>query len=152
MSSLSFGGLAGHRLVLRVGAKICALPLAEVAEVSRALPVEGVPEAPAMIEGLAVLRGRPCPVVDLARLLGSDGGEGRYFVRLAVDDRHLALRVDSMIGVRAISDGVLEDIPPLLDSSLGEVVAQLETVHSELIYILSVARIVPEELWEEVQG
>ena len=51
---------------------MCALPLVHVLEVMRPLPLEKVEPAPAFLLGLAVIRGEPLPVVDVAALLPGD--------------------------------------------------------------------------------
>lgn len=77
----AFGdGRAGRIAVFRIAlpregtaAEALALSLTQVAEVLRPSPTLGVPGAPAHVIGLLSWRGRPVPLLDLARRLGRTG-------------------------------------------------------------------------------
>lgn len=69
---MSFG-LGGHLLV-RAGDYVCALPLAAVRRVVRALPIHPLPGAAPELKGLAEFGGEPLAVLDLARLVGAPPG------------------------------------------------------------------------------
>ena len=56
-------------LLCRAGARLCALPLQNVMETMRLLPIEPVAGAPRSVLGLCPIRGAPVPVVDLQSLL-----------------------------------------------------------------------------------
>jgi len=49
---------------------MCALPLEEVEETMRPLPVAPVVAAPVFVRGVCLVRGTPAPVMSLAVLLG----------------------------------------------------------------------------------
>jgi purine-binding chemotaxis protein CheW len=94
------GGLGSHLLV-RAGEYVCALPLASVRRVVRALPLHPLPGAAPELKGLAEFGGEPLAVLDLARLIQAPPGanpacpvtvvawagpaEGRDLVGLAAD-------------------------------------------------------------------
>ncbi len=56
-------------LLVRAGEVVCALPLAAVRRVVRALPVHPLPGGAPAVAGLAEFAGEPLPVLDLARLV-----------------------------------------------------------------------------------
>ena len=58
-------------LVFRFAGRIGAVPAELAVETMRPLPVEGLPAAPSFVAGVALIRGVPTPVVDLAALVGS---------------------------------------------------------------------------------
>jgi chemotaxis signal transduction protein len=58
-------------LLVRAGDRLCALPLARVRRVVRALPVTPLPGAAPELLGIAEFGGEPLPVLDLARLVGA---------------------------------------------------------------------------------
>ncbi len=62
---------AATHLLVRAGELVCALPLAAVRRVVRALPVHPLPGAAPELAGLAEFGGEPLPVLDLARLAGA---------------------------------------------------------------------------------
>jgi chemotaxis signal transduction protein len=61
-------------LLVRAGEYVCALPLAAVRRVLRALPVHPLPGAAPELKGLAEYAGDPLPVLDLARLARAPQG------------------------------------------------------------------------------
>lgn len=128
---------------MRSGERHCGIPLPQVLEVFRPLPVEALGDTPPFVLGLARVRSRLLPVVDLRLLLGDpavDGG-GRY-VSLRVEDRRMALAVDQVLGLRAVPSGALEDMPPLLAAGSPAVEA-LATLDQGLLLLLRSARLVP---------
>jgi purine-binding chemotaxis protein CheW len=61
-------------LLVRAGDAVCALPLAGVRRVVKALAVHPLPGAAPELLGLAEYAGEPLAVVDLARLVGAAAG------------------------------------------------------------------------------
>lgn len=93
-------------LSFSVGGKALAIDAASVSEVVRRPPVTRVPQAPAALAGVANVRGRVLPVINLADLLqapgaAEDGG------RLIVVERPepMALAVDAVKALGADADG-----------------------------------------------
>lgn len=65
---------AASHLLVRVGGYVCALPLAAVRRVVRALTLHPLPGSAAELKGLAEYGGEPLPVLDLARLVRAPQG------------------------------------------------------------------------------
>ena len=77
--------LEGTHLLVRAGEYSCALPLAAVRRVVRALTVHPLPGAAGELEGLAEFGGEPLPVLNLARLVNaSPGANPSYPVTVVV--------------------------------------------------------------------
>lgn len=75
MSDATTGGpTSSPYLLVRSGEYLCALPLASVRRVVRALTVRPLPGSSEELKGLAEFAGEPLPVVDLARLVGAPPG------------------------------------------------------------------------------
>lgn len=151
---MASGGTTGSLLVCRVGSKLCALPLGCLLETMRPLSTEPLPQAPDFVAGVAVIRGRPTPVIDARKLLDgkSEHAPGRY-VTLDVDrrgERVAALAVDAIVGVREVTDGVLAALPSLLRAPDGGVLAGFGMLDAELLLVLEQARLVPEEVWKQL--
>jgi purine-binding chemotaxis protein CheW len=140
-------------LFLRVGARLCALPLACVVETSRPLPIESLPGTAPFVSGLTVFRGEAMPVVDARVLLGlpADREPGR-FVSLALDARRLVLAVDAVIGVRSIDDASLAALPPLAGEIAATLVSAIAALESGLLLFVRSARLVPEETWAVLEA
>jgi light-regulated signal transduction histidine kinase (bacteriophytochrome) len=95
--------MAGAVLVTRVGGVACAFPIAHVVETMRPLPIEpigGSDSALALVDGLAMVRGAPIPVIDARRLLGIPGAPATRFVIVRAAERRVALVVDAVIDIR----------------------------------------------------
>lgn len=133
-------------LLCRSRSRLCALPLQHVRETMRALPLDTVPNMPAFMLGVSVIRGQVVPVLDLASLTGAgaSGGAARY-VTLNLNQRQVALAVDEVIGVRSLA--VPDGVPPLLDGADAGVLAALTTLDAELLLVLQTGMLVPDALW-----
>lgn len=137
-------------LLCRVATEWCALPLEYVIETMRPLPIEPFASAPAFVAGLAIIRGTPMPVVDMASLIGAQVGERQRFVTVKAGERKVALWVDEVRGVAHFSPQSFQQLPPLLGLSHGQVIAALGTLDSSLLLVLNHAGLVPEALWSEL--
>src|SRR5690242_5036281 len=102
-------------LVLRVRSQLCGVPISHVLETCRPLPTEPLPNAPAFVTGVSLLRARATPVVDARRLLGhpSDVPPTRYVtLKLGAEGtRVVALAVDAVVGIREVKSEELEALP-----------------------------------------
>jgi purine-binding chemotaxis protein CheW len=93
-----------------------ALDVAQLREVSRCPPLAPLPDAPALIEGVADLRGSVLPIVDLGRALGREPISDPVHARLAVvqtDNLVLGLRVPASVEVIEVAAGTVEALPAL---------------------------------------
>jgi purine-binding chemotaxis protein CheW len=116
---------------------LCALPIELVEETMRRLRIEPAGTT-AMVLGVAIIRGRPTPVVDTAKLVGTTSRGAARWVTLRVGDRRVALAVDEVLDVRALPDG---ELPPLV---AGDVARALATLDRELVIVLDAARVIAE--------
>ncbi|HEX5685727.1 MAG TPA: CheW domain-containing protein [Ideonella sp.] len=132
-------------LVCRVQTRLCAWPLSHVIETLRPLPIEPVAGAPSFVGGLAVVRGEPLPVVDVARLLGLQAAPPERFVVVVTDDRRVALAVSAVLGVRRVATGSLQALPPLLNQAESAVVAAVGLLDAQLLLFLRTARLIPDD-------
>jgi purine-binding chemotaxis protein CheW len=132
---------------VRAGRQLCAVPLAHVLEVMRALPVQPVPGAPPYVRGISVVRGAPCPVVDLGALFGaSERVEPARFVSLKLKDRGLCLAVDEIVRVTPLRG--VGALPPVLAEVRPELRSSLTTLDGELLTVLEASSLVAEAAWQ----
>jgi purine-binding chemotaxis protein CheW len=140
-------------LVCRVGARCCALPLDQVVETMRPLPVEALPDAPPFVRGMSMIRGVPVPVVDAGALLQAvDPPPPTRFIAMRVGRRQVALAVGEVLGVRDVPAASLRALPPLLSEAGGGVVAAVGTLDSMFLVVLQSARLVPDATWGLLEG
>lgn len=135
-------------MIIQSGSYRCALPLAHVIEVMRPLPVQPLANMPPFVRGVAVVRGEPIPVVDLACLLGATEFSIGRFVAIRAGERRVALAVQDVIGIRVLDATSLATVPPLLQEAHPELVAALSSADKMLLVVLKTARILPGEVWE----
>lgn len=135
-------------LILRLSRRACGVPLSYVTEVMRPLPVVPLAGAPGGVLGVAVIRGRATPVVDLETLLG-DGSTMRTdlarFVTLRIGDRAVALLVEAVRSVRTLAGRELESLPPLWQGDHPPAVSALGAVDRELLLVLESTRLLPDD-------
>lgn len=116
----------------------------------RPLPVEPLAGIPRPVLGVAIIRGRPTPVVDLGWTLAAEESQPGRFVTVDVAGRRVALAVGSVVGVRSIPADALHELPPLLRDADADAVAAIGTLDAELLMVLRGARLLPESLWNEL--
>ncbi len=134
-------------LVCRVGALLCALPLAHVGETMRPLPVQPLSGVPSFVRGVAIVRGRPTPVVDATALLLDTTGAAGRFVTVSPGERPFMLAVDAVIGVTILPGDIADALPSLLRTPRLAAVAATGVLDGALLFVLEHARLVPEEVW-----
>jgi purine-binding chemotaxis protein CheW len=137
-------------LVCRVRTRVCALPLANVIETLRPLPIEPLSGAPLFVCGVSIIRGEPLPVVDGGLLLGAGQARATRLVTLRVGARAVALAVDAVLGVRSFERSALHALPPLLREAGEDTVAALGNLDQELLLVLESGRLVPEQIFERI--
>lgn len=118
------GGASGdddRGVALRAGAWRLALPVRELRAIRQPLPVARVPGARPWVIGAANGRGRLLPVVDLLGYLeerARDAGGASQWLELEHEDRIVAVRVDTLSGLRRFrwEDTAVPpaDVPPRL--------------------------------------
>jgi purine-binding chemotaxis protein CheW len=147
-------GASSVVILCRAGPRLCALPIQHVSLTMRPVPVEAIADAPPFVLGLAVVRGAPVPVVDAARLLGVEAectGADRYVI-VRVGSRSVALAVQAVVGVERLASNSASELPPLLSAASRNVISQMTTLDSALLFVLECARLVPETLWAALEG
>ena len=136
-------------LIVRIGARVCAIPLHDVVETMRPLPIEPVAGTPGFVRGVSVIRGAPTPVVDLRAVLEDGEGSATYgrFVTLKLGERRVAIGVDGVAGVRNLDSAQLGELPPLLRDVAADLIESIGTRDAQLLVVLRAARLVPEAVW-----
>jgi len=147
---------AGHGppvLLCQVGLLVCALPLESVSETLRPMRFEPLADTAPFVLGVSIIRGRPVPVVDLARLLGNATDEVRTrFVSLKIGERSVALAVGRVIGVRSLDASLACQMPPLLGGASAEVIATIGSLDAGLLLFLETSKMLPDFAWASLKS
>jgi purine-binding chemotaxis protein CheW len=141
-------------LLCRVGSQLCGLPVEHVSETMRPLPIEPIVGAPTFVLGVSIIRNLLTPIIDAGRLLVSSDRETRptRFVVLRVGERPVALTVDAVVGVRALSTAALRELPPLLRAAGEDLVQSVGTLDAALLVVLQSGRLVPDSVWAAIDS
>lgn len=140
-------------VLVRAGARLCGLPVESVIETMRPLPVSPISGAPPFVEGVAIVRGEPVPVIDLAAFLGDGAGAppAARFVTVRAGERPAALAVSAVIGVSVMDAGASARVPLVSDACAGALDA-LRARDDDLLLVLGTARLVPPEALAALAG
>jgi purine-binding chemotaxis protein CheW len=142
---------AGTVLLVRAGARVCALPVEHVVETMRPLPAAPLSGTPVFVRGAAVVRGQAVPVIDLEAFLGERTAQpARRFVLVHCGKRAAALAVTDVIGVHRRGPSV--GGPPLLSAACAGAVESMAVLDEQLLLVLRAARVVPEDVWRALEG
>lgn len=141
-------------MVCGTGGKTFAVPLTAVRETMRPLAVSAVPGMPAFVLGVARVRGAAVPVLDSGTLTGGAPVTASRWITLAASgERTVALAVESVAGIRTLSEEDLEALPPLLTSdghNGPQLFTAIATRDQELLLALQASHLVPGEVWDRL--
>jgi len=151
---MSGGGSAASSswLLCRTGTLLAALPIEDVVETMRVLPVEPVAGAPPYVMGLSIIRGEPVPVVDIGLIVSGAPGRATRLVTVRAGARVIALAADEVVGIAGFAAGTLGRIPPLLRDAATETIAGLGALDAELLVLLRTTRLVPADILARLDG
>jgi purine-binding chemotaxis protein CheW len=135
-------------LIVTLQSRVCALPLSQVIETMRPLPVEPIAGVPSFVRGVAIIRGIPTPVVDLGAMLGAPCEEMQRFVTVRCADKQVALCVNTVLDVRNLEEATIQELPPLLRGASKDVVEMIGTLDEQFLMILRTGWQLPDEVWQ----
>ena len=133
-------------LVCRAGKALCALPVEHVVETMRPLAIESLPDAPACVAGVAIVRGSALPIVEISRLLGEAGRSPDRIVVVRAGGREVGLAADAVVGLRKLPRSGTE-LPPLLAGMAHEVVEGVGALDGDLLFVLKSMSLVSDEVF-----
>lgn len=134
---------AAYWLLCRSGPHCFALPMPQVIENMRMLPIRPVAGAPPLVRGLCIIRGAPVPVVDAALLFEDRPARCERLVTVRTGNRTIAFAVEAVLGVQAIPAQASNQLHPLFRDI--EAVAAVATLDEELVFFLHTARVLPDD-------
>lgn len=140
-------------LLVVVGGKLrVGLPIEQVGETMRPLPIESLGYPLPFVLGLSTIRGLSTPVIDLGLLLSHRQSPGtfRRFVTLRVENRLAALAVEEVEGVVTMDESSFTKLPPLLSQAAGDSVDALSLADSQLLLALKPSKLFPDP-WPDPQ-
>lgn len=142
--------LAGHNrlelLLFRMGGKQrYGINVFKVREVLECPLLRRVPTAHPGVRGVATIRGRTIPVIDLGRILGMRGMEGNAGQFVVITEFNRSVQGFLVSGVDRIVNMNWEEIlPPPSNSGKGSYLTAVTRMNDELIEILDVEKVLAE--------
>lgn len=124
----------------RVAGQELAVPIAQVQEVLRAVPVTKLPTAPRHILGILNLRGRVVPMINLAEIMDFSGerGERRFIIVCRCRGMLVGLMVEALSAMHQANG---QDVEWGVEARIGvasDLISGLLKVGDALVAILSV--------------
>lgn len=124
----------------------CALPLAGIEQILRAVEISPLPKAPEIVLGLINVQGRLIPVLNIRRLFrlpDSDLRLGDQIILARAATRPVAILVDGTIGVAEYGE---QDIVMSADLFPGiEYLEGVTKLQDDIIYIYNLDRFLSSE-------
>lgn len=142
---------ARQLVVFALGEERLALPMSAVREIVRPLPLAPVPRAPGFLLGLANLRGRVLPVLDLRRLVGAEPREPDDATRVLVLEwrgSRLGLVVDAVRRVLEAAADALETARGAAAALATDVLAGVVRDGAEVVQVLDLEALLDGRLEE----
>lgn len=118
----------GLSLIFRAGTMLCALPLGDIVEIMRPLPIQPLAGSPHYVRGVSVVRGVAEPVLDLGRLLGDFDTAAERFITTKAGG---VLAIGAVLGVRDVRPEDGREAP-----SVGGVVAAVGVLDAQPLMFL----------------
>jgi purine-binding chemotaxis protein CheW len=132
-------------LVCTAGPHRFALPASSVIETMRMLPIETVAGAPPFVCGLSVIRGAAVPVLDTARLFGTEAARYQRLVTVRIGERTAAVAASAVVALQSIDGGELDELPPLLRDA--DAIGAIARLDEELVFFLRAARVLAGDFY-----
>lgn len=142
--------MEGIRLItFCVGDQNLAIPIDQVREVIRYVPVEGVSKWTGLLHGIINLRGVVIPILDLRRLLGASGEvENTRKTRIIIVDileRTTGIIVDQVDDIAPLTSGDLVPLSSIAMERTSSVLVGVAKLDSKLHLVLDVKKLIHEE-------
>ncbi|MCP4037855.1 MAG: purine-binding chemotaxis protein CheW [bacterium] len=137
------------------GERFYALDVKLVREIVRTQPITPLPNAPELIEGVVDLRGGLIPVLDLARVLGTERSELKSTSRIVVLDYEgmlLGLCVDAATDVLSVDPAQLEEVPDLAAQAGYDVVRSVVRREDAAPVMVLAVETILESVYRSTQG
>ena len=135
-------------LVFRAGSLLCALRLDDVIETMRPLPTRPLAGTPPYVRGIAIMRGVPTPVLDVAWLLAGEVAESARFIAVRTEHGPVAFATGPVLGIRPTPPAG----PAAYPGVSSRLVAGVGMSGAEPVLLLQSLRVIPDEVWAAAAG
>ncbi|MDX1701649.1 MAG: chemotaxis protein CheW [Melioribacteraceae bacterium] len=120
----------------------------KVKEINKMMELASVPNSPSFVEGVANLRGRIIPVLDLRNKLGMKKKNYDDDTRIIVIEIHtqtVGFIVDRVNEVLRISQNITEPPPEIVTSIESEFITAIAKLENRLLILLDLEKVLTKE-------
>ncbi|MGE5552717.1 MAG: chemotaxis protein CheW [Betaproteobacteria bacterium] len=131
-------------VVFRLANEDFGVPIGQVKEINRLVPITSIPKAPPAVLGVINLRGRIIPVFSLRQRLGFDRGETDDATRIVVAEvgsETIGFVVDAVTEVLRLEDTAIEPAPEGSGEIDSTFIRGIGKVDGRLIIVLDVEKV-----------
>ncbi len=137
-------------VVFRAGTLLAGLPLRDVVETLRPLPVRPLAGTQPFVRGLTILRGRPAPVVDVGLLLTAHEAPVQRYLAVGTARGPVALATGEVLGLRHPDGDTVQRNVALLGPAAARLVDAVGSLDGEPLFLLHSLAVVPDAVWAAV--
>jgi len=141
-------------VVFKIGKEEFGVPISEVREIVRLIPITYVPRAPDFVEGVVNLRGQILAIIDLAKrlkLTSAPRSDKSRIIVVEFEGNVIGMIVDEVMEVLRISSENIDNAPELITTEVHEEyfkgVGKLE---DRLLILIDLARVFSTEEVEDI--
>jgi len=140
-------------VIFKIGNEEFGVPISQVREIVRLIPITPVPHAPDFIEGVVNLRGKIVAVIDLARRLklkAAMRSDTARIIVVEVEEDTVGMIVDEVTEVLRITQENIEQTPELIAAEIHQkYIKGVGKLGERLIILIDLLRIFSSD---EIEG
>ena len=142
-------------VVFKIGKEDFGVPINQVREIVRLVPITPVPRAPQFIEGVVNLRGQILAVIDLAKrlnLASAPRSDKTRIIVVEVEDNTVGMIVDEVAEVLRLSTESIDSTPELITTEVHQKYLKgVGKLGERLLILIELAEVLSHEEVEEVR-
>jgi len=142
-------------VVFKIGKEEFGVPIGEVKEIVRLIPVTPVPRAPDFVEGVVNLRGQILAIIDLAKklkLTPSPRSDKNRIVVIEFEDNIIGMIVDEVLEVLRLASDNIDNTPELISTEIHEEYLKgIGKLGDRLLILIDLARVFSHEEAEDIK-
>ena len=142
-------------VIFKIGKEEFGVPISEVREIVRLIPITPVPRAPDFVEGVVNLRGQILAIIDLAKrlkLTPSPRSDKSRIIVVELEGNIIGMIVDEVVEVLRLSSENIDKAPELITTEIHEEYLKgVGKLGERLLILIDLARVFSPEEVEDIK-
>ena len=142
-------------VIFKIGKEEFGVPISEVREIVRLIPITPVPRAPDFVEGVVNLRGQILAIIDLAKRLNlapSPRSDKSRIIVVEFEGNIIGMIVDEVMEVLRLSSDNIDKAPELITTEIHEEYLKgVGKFGERLLILIDLARVFSPEEVEDIK-